>query len=196
MTQTNISTNKTQRLYPSDLVHLHRQLAVPRDLPTSKQILEIVPLVVQRCRERLEHRRLRDRLARHDARLRARPPAEHERARDDADRRERHRGAGHHRVQVQAEREEEAHREGDAEHVVDACPDEVPADDGEDGAREVEGGDDVKEVGAYEDDVGGFDGDGGTRGERDTDRGSYERRRVIDTVSNLQRYHQHYSSTK
>lgn len=62
---------------------------------------------------------------------------------------------------MQPDGEEDAHGERDAEDVVDACPDEVPSDDGEDGAGEVEGCDDVEEVGAHEDDVGCFDSDGG-----------------------------------
>lgn len=66
---------------------------------------------------------------------------------------------------MHAERQEEAHGEGDAEYVVDACPDEVAAHGGEDGAGEVEGCDDVEEVGPHEDDVGRFDGDGGAGGE-------------------------------
>ena len=66
-------------------------------------------------------------------------------------------------MQVQAEREEEPHRERDAEHVVDARPDEVPPDDGEDRAREVQRGDDVEQVGPDQDDVRRLDGDGRAR---------------------------------
>ena len=72
-------------------------------------------------------------------------------------------------MEVEAEGEEETHGEGDAEDVVDTCPDEVATDDGEDGSGEVEGGDDVEEVGTHEDDVGCFDGYGGSGGEGDTD---------------------------
>lgn len=64
-------------------------------------------------------------------------------------------------MQVQAHGEEEAHCERDAEHVVDAGPDKVAADDGEDGTGEMQRGDDVKEVRADEDDVGRLDGNGG-----------------------------------
>lgn len=81
--------------------------------------------------------------------------------------------------------EEEAHGEWDAEDVVDAGPDEVSADGGEDGFGEVECGDDVEEVGTHEDDVGGFNGDGGAGGEGDTNCSSDESRRVVDAVADL-----------
>lgn len=55
--------------------------------------------------------------------------------------------------------QEEAHSEWYTEDVVDACPDEISTDGGEDGAGEVECGYDIEEVRTHEDDVGGFDGD-------------------------------------
>ena len=65
------------------------------------------------------------------------PALEKERARDDADRAEGHHGACHHRVEVDAEWQEESHGERDPEHVVDARPYEVAPDRAEDRSGEV-----------------------------------------------------------
>ena len=65
------------------------------------------------------------------------PALEEEGARDDADGAEGHHGAGHHRVEVEAEGQEEAHGERDPEHVVDARPNEVAPDRAEDRLGEV-----------------------------------------------------------
>ena len=65
-------------------------------------------------------------------------------------------------MKMQAKRKEETHSEWNTENVVDARPNKISADNREDRTREVKCGDDVKEVGADEDDVGGFNCDGGT----------------------------------
>lgn len=88
-------------------------------------------------------------------------------------------------MQAQPKRQEEAHGERDAEHVVDTGPDEVAPDGGEDGAREVQRRDDVEQVRAHEHDVGRFDRHGRAGGERDADRRRGERRRVVDAVPDL-----------
>lgn len=56
--------------------------------------------------------------------------------------------------------EEESHREWNTENVVYACPDEVSAYDGEDGAGEVEGSYDVEEIRTHKDYICSFDSDG------------------------------------
>ena len=64
----------------------------------------------------------------HDAVHGANPALQEEGARDDADRAKRHHGACHHRVEVEAKGQEEAHGERDPEHVIHARPDEVASD--------------------------------------------------------------------
>ena len=111
----------------------------------------------------------RQRVVGHDAVCGAHPALEQEGARDDADGAEGHHCACHHRVQVEAEGEEDAHGERDPEDVVHARPDEVAPDGAKDRAGEVERRHDVEQVRAHKDHIGRFDRHGCARGKRDAD---------------------------
>lgn len=127
------------------------------------------------------------RVVRPASQARTAPEAKGEGGEDDRDGREGHRRAGHHRMQVDPPRKEEAHREGNTDQIVDGGPDEVDADLTKDAAREIEAGHDVEEVRLHEDDVGGLHGDVGTGVKGNANVGGRQGRRVIDAVANLQK---------
>jgi hypothetical protein len=82
-------------------------------------------------------------------------------------------------------RQQEAHGQRDADEVVNSGPHEVQADLPEDAAGQVDGGDDVEQVVAHEDDVGRFHRNVGAGAEGNTDVGGCQRWRVVDTVADL-----------
>jgi hypothetical protein len=55
------------------------------------------------------------------------------------------------------------------------------------GTTKREGRDNVEEVGPHEDDVGSLDGDRGSRGKSNADRGSDERRGIVDAIADLRK---------
>ncbi len=86
---------------------------------------------------------------------------------------------------MQTPGQEETHRERDHEHVVEARPYQVGPNLGKDSATEIQRSNDIKEVGPHEDNVGCFDGNGGTGRESDSERCCDEGWGIVDPVTNL-----------
>lgn len=87
-------------------------------------------------------------------------------------------------MQVQSDREEETHREREANNVVAARPHKIQLYPAEDGPGEMEGGRDIEEgLRPHQNDIGGLHGDVGAGRHSNADVSGSKCGGVVDTVA-------------
>ena len=74
-------------------------------------------------------------------------------------------------MHIDSKGKKQPHRERNPQQIIDARPREVPPDRTEDGARKVEGRNDIEQIRTHEDNVGCFNGNRRARVEGDPDGG-------------------------